>query len=151
MASSSSLPFSRTSFLMSSASPRTRSTNPVRLPPFSSAMPIPPLELRTSTPCKHRYAAARPLYGQECAWIVEVVDSRPWIVHVQAAGVYDDLPCSVFLDVRAVHRPGRGPLEVHALAVITAAVARAFELVLARFPFRGAAQVGAAGKDDKNP
>src|SRR5262250_1552551 len=49
----------------------------------------------------------------------------------------------------AIHWPWRGPLEVHSLAVISAAVARTLEFVLARFPVGRAAQVCASRVDDK--
>ena len=72
------------------------------------------------------------------------------IVHIQPAGVHDDLAGGVHFDVRAVHRPRRGPFEVDAFGVVPAAVARALEFVFAGLPFRSAAQVGAARKDHED-
>src|SRR5882724_6923092 len=52
--------------------------------------------------------------------------------------------------MRAVHRTRCRPLEVHAFAVISAAMAGALELVLARLPVGRATQVRAAGVNHKN-
>ena len=65
----------------------------------------------------------------------------------EAAGIHLDLACRQQLDVRAVHRPRRGTFEVHAFAVISAAVARALEFILARLPVGRAPQVSTARED----
>ena len=53
--------------------------------------------------------------------------------------------------VGTVHRARRGAFEVHAFAVIAAAVARTLELVFAGFPVRRAAKMRAAGINHKEP
>ena len=55
------------------------------------------------------------------------------------------------LDVRPIHRPGCGALEVHTLRIVPAAVTGALEFVLARLPVRRAAQVRANRRDHKDP
>src|SRR5262245_44767783 len=49
---------------------------------------------------------------------------------VKTTQVHDDLSLRIELDVRAIHRPRRGPLEVNALGVVAAAMAGALKLVL---------------------
>jgi len=49
----------------------------------------------------------------------------------------------------AIHRARRGTFEVNALAVVAAAMARTFELVLASFPVRCAAEMRATSVNDK--
>src|SRR5215208_2323140 len=82
------------------------------------------------------------------AIFVEVVGAALLPV-VELAGVDDELPFGVELDLGAIHRARRGAFEVDALAVVTAAVARALELILARLPVGRAAQVRAARVDDE--
>src|ERR1700719_1985998 len=72
------------------------------------------------------------------------------IVYIEPAGIDDDLPGGIELNERAIHGPWRGTLEIHAFAVVAAAVARAFELVFRCLPLRRAAQVSAAGEDYEN-
>src|SRR5712692_7636584 len=55
------------------------------------------------------------------------------------------------MDMRAIHRPRGRALKVDRLAVIAAAVTRALELVLAGFPVRCAAEMGAAGIHNEEP
>jgi len=80
-----------------------------------------------------------------------VVHAGTRIIDVQAAGVHGDLARGIELDESAIHRARRGAFEIHSLAVIATAVARAFEFVFRRLPFGRAAQVRALGVDDKNP
>ena len=56
----------------------------------------------------------------------------------------------VQLQQRPIHRTRRGPLEIHSLAVITAAMAWAFEFIFCRLPLRRATQMRAARKNRKN-
>ena len=90
------------------------------------------------------------LYRDERALVVEVTVLALWPL-VQSGGVDYDLARRIKLDVRAVHRSRRRSLEVYAFAGVTASVARAFELVLARFPIGCAAQVSASGVNHEKP
>src|ERR1700730_9939467 len=69
---------------------------------------------------------------------------------IEARGVDHDLAIGREFDVCAIHRARRGAFEIDALAVVSAAVARALEFVLAGFPVRRAAEMGAARVDDEN-
>src|SRR5579872_2081016 len=71
-------------------------------------------------------------------WVIEVVHPGLRIVHVQTAGIDHDFAGGVNFHVRAVHGPRRGTLEVDCFRIVTAAVTRAFELVLGRLPLGGA-------------
>src|SRR2546423_9771282 len=51
----------------------------------------------------------------------------------------------------AIHWPRGRTFKVNCLAVVTAALARAFKLILARLPVRSASQVRTAGVNHKNP
>src|SRR5580700_3040586 len=61
---------------------------------------------------------------------------------IKPGSIDNDLPIGSQFDLGAVHGTRSRAFEVDAFAVIAAAVAWALELVLARFPVRGAAQVG---------
>ena len=61
-----------------------------------------------------------------------------------------NLPVGSTFDMRAVHGTRRGPFEIDALAVISAAMTGALEFVFRRFPFRRAAQVRAASENDED-
>src|SRR5229473_5102598 len=69
---------------------------------------------------------------------------------IEPGGVHDNLTVGRCVHMRAVHWPRRGSFEVHAFAVVAAAVARALELVLAGLPVRRASQMGAAGINHEN-
>src|SRR5580765_7133928 len=66
---------------------------------------------------------------------------------IQLSYVHRNLSVRSKLDVCAVHRTGRGAFEVHALAVVSAAVARALEFILRRLPVGSATQMRAARID----
>src|SRR5690242_15929944 len=65
----------------------------------------------------------------------------------KAAGIDHNLTRRVQFYVCSIHRPRRWPLEVHTLGGIAAAMARALEFVLGRFPVRGAAKMRALRED----
>src|SRR3989442_13958434 len=83
------------------------------------------------------------------AGVIEVIDAGAGVVHVKATGVDRDLARRVELHMGAVHGPRRGPFEIHGFGIVTAAVARALELVLAGLPFRRATEMRAAGENDE--
>src|SRR5579872_362356 len=62
----------------------------------------------------------------------------------QLRHIHDNLPIRRQLHSRAVHRTRRWPLKVDPFTVVPAAVAGAFEFVLAGFPIRRAPQMRAA-------
>src|ERR1044071_5620750 len=68
---------------------------------------------------------------------------------VELSGVHDDLPFGILLDVGAIHRARGRPFEIDSLAIVAAAVTRAFEFVFRGFPIGRAAEMRAARKDDK--
>ena len=70
---------------------------------------------------------------------------------VELAYIDDDLPFGIELDLGAIHWARRGAFKVDALAVVTAAVARTLEFILARLPIGRAAEVRAARVDDEKP
>src|SRR5712692_7471311 len=69
---------------------------------------------------------------------------------IEPGSIHNDLIVRGIFHVCAVHRPRRGPFEVDALAVVSAPMAGALELVLARLPIRRAAQMSTASIDDKD-
>jgi len=71
------------------------------------------------------------------------------VVHKKPARIHHDLPRGIELQERAIHRTRRWPLEIHALAVIPAAVARTFELVLGRLPLGRATQMSATSENSE--
>src|SRR5437899_1785442 len=62
---------------------------------------------------------------------------------IEARSIHDNLAIWSQLDIRAVHGTRRGAFEVHAFAVIAAAVAGTLEFVFAGLPVRCAAKVRA--------
>ena len=80
-----------------------------------------------------------------------MVDARVGIVHVKATGVDDDLARGVELHMGAVHGPRRGTFEIDGFGIVAAAVARAFEFVLAGLPFGRASEMRATGEHDEEP
>src|ERR1700722_5013338 len=87
---------------------------------------------------------------QKRSWIIELA-GLPLRPLIEPRGIHNNLPVGRQLHVRAVHGSRRWSLKINSFAVITAAVARALELVLAGFPVRRAAKVRAAGVDHKHP
>src|SRR5271168_1719618 len=79
-----------------------------------------------------------------------MIRSGAWIVHKQPAGIDDNFSCGIELNERTIHGARSGTFEIHALTVVSAAVARAFELVFRALPFRRAAEVSAAREDYEN-
>jgi hypothetical protein len=73
------------------------------------------------------------------------------IVYVQTARIGHDLAGGVDFHMRAVHGPRRGTLEVDGFRIVTAAVTRAFELVLGRLPLGGATKMCTDGINDEEP
>src|SRR5260370_29874705 len=69
---------------------------------------------------------------------------------IEPGGIHDDLAVGGRLHVGAVHGTGRRAFKVDAFAVVTAAVARALELVFTCFPVRCAAQMCAARINHEN-
>src|SRR6266446_333539 len=69
---------------------------------------------------------------------------------IKPGSVHDDFAVRSQLHEGAVHRPGRRPLEIDPFVVVTASVARTFELIFAGLPIRGAAEVGTTSVDDKD-
>src|SRR5690349_17017131 len=101
--------------------------------------------------CRARHqkrSGTQPCAGGTVA-IVKVVPAalRPLI---KLRDVDQDLAVGGDLEVSAIHGTGCGTFEVDALAVVAAAVAGTLELVFARLPIRGAAQLSAAGVNDKD-
>ena len=47
------------------------------------------------------------LYGQIRALVVELIYAGARIIHVQPAGIHDQLPCRIHVYVRAIHRARR--------------------------------------------
>ena len=90
------------------------------------------------------------LHRKERALVVEVTLLTLWPL-IKSRCVDDDLPGRIGLNMCAVHRPRRGPLEVYPFASVAAPVARALELVLAGFPIGRASQVSAPSIDDEQP
>jgi len=84
-------------------------------------------------------------------WIIEVIDAGLRIVHVETAGVDDNLAGGVHFHVRAVHRPRRGPFEINGLGIVTTTVTRALEFVLCRLPFGCATKVSANSVNNEEP
>ena len=70
---------------------------------------------------------------------------------VKLGYVHHDLPLGIELNMRAIHWPRGRTLKVDCLAVVTAAVAGALKLVLARLPVRSASEVRTARVDHENP
>ena len=68
---------------------------------------------------------------------------------VKSGYVHYDLSFGIEFNVCAIHRPRSGSFEINRLTVVAAAMAGTFEFVLARFPIRGATQVGTASVDHK--
>src|ERR1035441_5351876 len=66
---------------------------------------------------------------------------------VDVAQVHHNLSLGIQFDVRPVHGARCRTFEVDAFGVVSAAVARALELVLARLPVGRAAQVSADGRE----
>src|SRR5436190_3147650 len=83
-----------------------------------------------------------------CSGVVEFVLLTLW-PFVKLAHVNHDLAFSVELNMGAIHRPWRRPLEVNCFAVIATAVTGAFEFVFAGLPVRRTSQMCAARVDDK--
>src|SRR5260370_26376989 len=69
---------------------------------------------------------------------------------IEPGSIHDNLTVWRRVHVGAVHGPRRRSLEVDAFAIVTAPVAGALKLVLAGLPIGRAAQVSAAGVDDKD-
>src|SRR6266478_523252 len=69
---------------------------------------------------------------------------------IKARSVYDDLAVGGQFEVGAIHRTRCGALEIDTFTVVAAAVARAFEFVLAGFPIRRATEMRAARVDDED-
>lgn len=69
---------------------------------------------------------------------------------IQATDVNDDLTFRVELYVGAVHRARRRAFKVHAFTVITTAVARALEFILACFPIGRTTEVSTTRVNDKH-
>src|SRR5579864_1916387 len=61
---------------------------------------------------------------------------------VQLRRIHQNLPVRREFDLCAIHRTRRWSFEVDPLAVVTAPVARALELVLTGLPVRRASQMG---------
>src|SRR5437763_214019 len=89
-----------------------------------------------------------PSHADESPLVVEVARLALRLLE-QSARVNDDLSFGVEADVGAIHRAGRGALEVYALAVVAAAVTRALKFVLACLPIGRAPQMCAAREDDE--
>src|SRR5882724_12900940 len=73
-----------------------------------------------------------------CARVVELVLLALW-PFIEFAHIHHNLTFRIQFDVRAIHRPRRGPFEVDRFTVVTAAMTRTLEFVLAWFPVRRAA------------
>ena len=53
---------------------------------------------------------------------------------IKPRNIHDDLAVRRQFHMRAIHGPRCGPFEIHAFAVVTAAVAGTLEFVFAGFP-----------------
>src|SRR5712691_9912949 len=89
------------------------------------------------------------LRRQERSWIIEFARLSLGQL-VQPGSIHNDLAIGSQLHVRTIHGARRGAFEVDTFAVVAAAVARAFELVLAGFPIGCAAQMRAASVNDEH-
>src|ERR1041385_960202 len=69
---------------------------------------------------------------------------------IEARSIHDNLAIWSQLHICSVHGTRGGAFEVHAFAVIAAAVAGALEFVLAGFPVRCAAEVRATRVNNKD-
>src|SRR5262249_39109177 len=101
------------------------------------------------TPLNHCVASLL-LHRQKRAWVIEVARLSLGAL-IEARSVHDDLPVGSQGYVGAVHGSWCGTFEVHAFAIIAAAVAGTLEFVFASFPVRSAAEVRAARVDNKDP
>src|SRR5579872_4354 len=90
------------------------------------------------------------LYRQIRARVIKLIHASARVIHVQPAGVHNQFSCGIHRHVRAIHGPGRWALEIHALAVVAASMARALKFIFRRFPFRRASQVRAPRENNKN-
>src|SRR5262249_39143766 len=83
------------------------------------------------------------LDGEESPRLLEFIAPGAWVADEQAAAIHDDLARGIELDVTAVHRSGRRAFKVDPFHGVTAAVARALELVLPGLPVGRAAKMRA--------
>src|SRR5579859_3274777 len=87
---------------------------------------------------------------QKCSRIIKMtrLSFRP---RVQLRRIHQNLPVRREFDLCAIHRTRRWSFEVDPLAVVTATVARALELVLTGLPVRRASQMCAACINHEQP
>src|SRR5216684_336048 len=140
-----------------------RSTRPTDLPffpfpLFSSGIAVLPFVGGLTVPCFTSLSGwGKPRPYNSCAWLHRQKRSRiaevarlPLRPLIEPGSIHNDLAVGSQFHVRAIHGPRRGTFEVHTLAVVAAAVARALELVLAGFPIGCAAQMRAASVNDEH-
>src|SRR5580692_268026 len=83
----------------------------------------------------------------ECAGIVELIQSGARILHKEMARVHLNRSIGKQGHLAAVHGPRRGPCEIHALGVVFTAMAWAMKHVLLRQPVRSASEVRASSEN----
>ena len=82
-------------------------------------------------------------------WLLfEFVRSAFWPV-IEPGNIHDYLAFSIKLHMGAIHGPRRRTFKVNPFAVVSAAVARAFEFVFTGLPIRRTAQMRAASVNHK--
>src|SRR6266700_1283570 len=96
-------------------------------------------------------APAAALHVYKSAGVIEVIDAGVGVVHIKATGIHHDFARGVEFHMGAVHGPRRGPFEIDGFGIVTAAVARALELILAGLPLRRATQMSSAVENDEEP
>ena len=76
-----------------------------------------------------------------------MIYARARIIDVQTTGIDRDFSCWIERDECAIHGTRSGAFEIHAFAIVAAAVAGALEFIFGGLPFGSAAQVRAAGEN----
>src|ERR1017187_3839101 len=127
------------------------STLATALPPLPEPSPLPGLPASTGfSGCPLVSAMIRTSHVPEDGARIAELRRVALGPRVKVAQIDHNLPFRIQLHVRAIHGTRRRPLEVDALGVVTAAMARALELVLAGLPVGRASQVGADGRDHED-
>src|SRR5580692_2741081 len=130
----------------------TRSSRPTRLPflpfPFSSGIGSSCLTSQ-SLHSRGRLSPPRNLRSQERSVVVELSRLSLWPL-IKPRNIHQDLTVGRDFHFSSIHRARRRTFEVNPFAVVSTAVARAFELVLTGLPIGSTTQMGAARVDHEN-